>query len=146
MATINKFEDIRSWQNARELVRMVYHAIKQNDFAKDFELRGQITDAAGSVMHNIAEGFDAGSDNEFIRFLGYARRSASETQSQLYIALDQGYLSEERFQEIYDKANLIKRQINALIAYLHTSRSKQVSESPTAYQIDLPNNLGQKHE
>ena len=138
MATIEKFEDIRSWQNAREMVQVVYMITRQNDFARDYKLLGQIRDAAGSVMHNIAEGFDAGSDNEFIRFLGYARRSASETQSQLYIALDQEYITKERFKEIYEKANVIKRQINALIAYLHKSRSKRVSEPSITYQIDLP--------
>ncbi|MBS1249180.1 MAG: hypothetical protein MAG431_00753 [Chloroflexi bacterium] len=98
MATFKKFEDIRSWQNARILSRMIYQVSNQGAFAKDYRLRDQIRGAAGSVMHNIAEGFGAGSDNEFIRFLGYARRSAAETQSQLYIALDQNYITEDQIQ------------------------------------------------
>ena len=78
MATIQRFEDLQSWQKARQLVNAVYDLTDQPGFAKDFKLRDQIRDAAGSVMHNIAEGFDSGTDPEFIRFLKIARRSASE--------------------------------------------------------------------
>lgn len=85
---IERFEDIKGWQEARVLANMVYDVSDSGPFARDFGLRDQIRKAAGSTMHNIAEGFDAGSDAEFIRFLKYARRSASEVQSQLYIALD----------------------------------------------------------
>jgi four helix bundle protein len=88
MSKIQRFEDLQSWQKARELSNRVYDITENGDFAHDFELRGQIRRAAGSVMHNIAEGFDAGSDAEFIRFLRIARRSASEVQSQLDLALD----------------------------------------------------------
>ncbi len=79
---IQRFEDIQVWQRARELVREVYAISGRGAFARDTGLRDQIRRAAGSVMHNIAEGFDVGSDAEFIRFLGYARRSATEVQSQ----------------------------------------------------------------
>jgi len=89
---IERFEDIEGWQVARVLARMVFGVSNKGPFARDFRLRRQIEDAATSVMANIAEGFDAGSDAEFIRFLGYARRSASEVQSHLYIALDRGSL------------------------------------------------------
>jgi len=78
MATIQRFEDLQSWQKARQLANAVYDLTDQPGFAKDFKLRDQIRDAAGSVMHNIAEGFDSGTDPEFIRFLKIARRSASE--------------------------------------------------------------------
>lgn len=73
-------------------------------------------------MHNVAEGFDAGSDAEFIRFLKYARRSASEVQSQLYIALDRRYVTQDQFQCIYDQATSVKKPINAFIGYLKKSR------------------------
>lgn len=69
-----------------------------------FGLRDQIRAAAGSVMHNIAEGFESGSDLDFVQFLKYARRSASEVQSEAYLALDRKYLEQESFQTIYDKA------------------------------------------
>jgi four helix bundle protein len=119
---IERFEDVQGWQKGRELARMVYEATEQGAFARDFALRDQIRDAAVSVMANIAEGFDAGSDAEFIRFLRYARRSASEVQSHLYVALDQGYISPSQFQEMYDSAAETKRLIGGFIRYLQSGR------------------------
>jgi len=119
---IERFEDIRAWQEARVLTNMVYDVSNSDSFARDFGLRDQIREAAGSTMHNIAEGFDAGSDVEFIRFLKYARRSASEVQSQLYIALDRHYITQAQFQRIYDQATSVKKLINAFIGYLKKSR------------------------
>ena len=121
---IERFEDIEGWQEARVLARMIYEVSSKGQFARDFRLRGQIEDAATSVMANIAEGFDAGSDAEFIRFLGYARRSASEVQSHLYIALDRGYVTEEEFEAIYQKAVQVKKLINGFIRYLRRSQQK----------------------
>ena len=89
---ITRFEDLQAWQQARVLANLVYDATDQGNFARDFKLRDQIRGAAGSVMHNCAEGFDAGFDNEFVVFLKYARRSASEIQSQIYLALDRKYV------------------------------------------------------
>jgi len=118
---IERFEDIRAWQRARELAREVYAVSGCGNFATDFGLRDQIRKAAGSVMHNIAEGFDAGSDPEFIRLLSYARRSTTEVQSQLYIAMDQGYVNQEQFDHIYDLAEQWKKLINGFINYLRQS-------------------------
>lgn len=95
MAKIERFEDLHSWQKARKLANLVYDLTEHDNFAKDFRLRSQIQDAAGSVMHNIAEGFDAGTNPEFIRFLKIARRSASEVQSQLHLALDRKYITQD---------------------------------------------------
>ena len=75
---IEKFEDIEAWQLARELTRRVYRLTRKALFSKDYGLKKQIQDAAGSSMHNIAEGFDSESNSEFIRFLRYAKRSCSE--------------------------------------------------------------------
>jgi len=86
---IDRFEDIEAWQLARELTRKVYDLTKKAKFARDFGLKGQIQDAAGSSMHNIAEGFDSETNPEFVRFLRYAKRSCTEVQSELYVALDQ---------------------------------------------------------
>lgn len=83
-------------------------------------------------MSNIAEGFNSGSDAEFIRFLGYSRRSVSEVQSQAYIALDQGYIDQAFFDQLYKKANMIERQVNALIAYL--AKSKKSAHRSTQEQ------------
>jgi four helix bundle protein len=145
MATFKRFEEMHAWQSARELVGLVYEMTKQPDFNRDFALRDQIRRAAISVMSNVAEGFGTGTDADFVRFLGYAGRSVSETQSQLYAALDQDYISSEKFNEIYSKANTTERQINALIGYLTRSKNqKSVREEITHYTLELPTVLS-KH-
>jgi len=121
---IERFEEIEGWQIGRELVRQVYEVTKKGEFAKDYGLKDQIQRAAGSVMHNIAEGFDGGSNAEFIKFLRYAQRSASEVQSELYVALDQMYISQEKFQELHDLAAHAKSKIGGFIAYLQRSAPK----------------------
>jgi four helix bundle protein len=123
MATIQRFEDLQSWQKARQLANAVYDLTDQPGFAKDFKLRDQIRDAAGSVMHNIAEGFDSGTKPEFIRFLKIARRSASEVQSELYLALDRQYITQDDLIHAYDLATESKRLINGTIAYLRRKKS-----------------------
>lgn len=117
---IEQFEDVQGWQKGRELAQMVYEVTGQGVFARDFALRDQIRDAAVSVMANIAEGFDAGSDAEFIRFLRYACRSASEVQSHLYVALDQGHITAAQFEKMYDTAAEAKRLIGGFIRYLQS--------------------------
>ena len=128
MAGIQRFEDIQAWQAARELTQAVYTVSTRGAFAKDFRLRDQIQGSAISVMSNIAEGFDARTDSEFVRFLGYARRSATELQSQLYIALDQNYINQEEFNHIYTQATKTKSLIGGFIRYLE-GRSKNVARS-----------------
>jgi four helix bundle protein len=119
---IERFEDLHAWQESRVLANLVYDVTERGVFARDFGLRDQIQEAAGSVMHNIAEGFDAGADSEFIPFLKYGRRSASEVQSESYLALDRRYINQEQFQVIYDQAMKTKKLINAFIAYLRRSK------------------------
>jgi four helix bundle protein len=96
----------------------VFKLINQGQFSKDFGLKDQIWRAAGSAMDNIAEGFDDMSTKEFIRFLGYALRSCSEVQSQLYRALDCQYISKEDFNHIYQLAGDCRSQIKAFRGYL----------------------------
>ena len=120
--TISRFEDIAAWQDARVLAKDVYQCTNRPGFAKDFGLRDQIQRAAGSVMHNIAEGFDSGSDLEFVRFLRYAQRSCTEVQSELYVALDQKYITEQQFQEIFDHAGKTRSKIGGFIKYLLSSK------------------------
>ena len=142
MATFKRFEEMHAWQSARELVQLVYKVTRQSGFNRDFALRDQIRRAAISAMSNIAEGFGTGSDADFVRFLGYARRSTSESQSQLYAALDQDYISSEKFDEIYTKANMTERQINALIGYLSRSKDQRsVREETKDYTLDLPDDI-----
>ena len=91
------FEELPVWQNARELVNYVYSLTMKDRFSKDFSLVDQIRRASASVMSNIAEGFERGSNAEFIHFLYISKGSAGETRTQLYIALDQEYISKEEF-------------------------------------------------
>ena len=115
---IERFEDIEAWKLGRELTRLVYDAAKQEAFARDFGLKDQIQRASGSVMHNIAEGFDGGSNKEFIKFLRYSQRSCSEVQSELYVAIDQEYIDSDQFQQLYDLASQAHSKIGGFIAYL----------------------------
>lgn len=121
MATILRFEDIDGWKMARELTRDVYSVTTNGNFAKDFGLCNQIRRAAVSVMSNIAEGFERDGNKEFCNFLSIAKGSAAEVRSQLYVALDQGYISENEFQTIYAKANENGRVIAGLMKYLRSS-------------------------
>lgn len=104
---------------ARVLAGSIYFLTRKTKFARNFGLRNQIIEAAGSVMHNIAEGFDAGYDLEFARFLKTARRSASEVQSELYLALDAGYITEDELKKGYDLAVEAKKLINGMLSYLN---------------------------
>jgi four helix bundle protein len=115
---IERFEDIEAWQLARELTRTIYKLTKNPEFAKDFGLKKQIQDAAGSSMHNIAEGFDSETNAEFIRFLRYAKRSCSEVQSELYIALDEKYISADEFKDAYEQAKRTRAATRGFINYL----------------------------
>ena len=121
MSTIKNFEELKSWQKARELAGYVYALTRKEKFSRDFGLRDQIQRAASSVMHNIAEGFESGSDPEFVRFLKIARRSAGEVQSQLYLALDVDYITEEERQKAYVLATEVKQLINGMMTYLRKS-------------------------
>ena len=115
---IVRFEDIEAWQLARELTRKVYGLTKKPQFARDFGLKRQIQDAAGSSMHNIAEGFDSETNPEFVCFLRYAKRSSTEVQSELYVALDQQYITDVEFPEVYDHAGRTRTAVRGFIKYL----------------------------
>jgi four helix bundle protein len=126
VATINRFEDLECWMEARKLVEMVYRAITENkEFKMDYRLVGQLTGAAISVMNNIAEGWASQSNNEFIRFLTYSRRSCAESQNCLYVALDQHYISQQTFNNIYDQALKTVKIIDGLLRYLRSQRTKK---------------------
>ena len=111
MSSIRRFEDVLGWQRARELAREIYRASASGAFAKDYALRDQIRRASVSVLSNISEGFERGSDREFAQFLNIAKGSVGEVRCQLYIALDQGYLPEAQFRDLSNKAAEISRQI-----------------------------------
>ncbi|MCK4528713.1 four helix bundle protein, partial [candidate division WOR-3 bacterium] len=112
MAKIEKFEDIEAWKKAREIVKDIYGITNKGNFSQDFALKDQMRRAAISIPSNIAEGFSRRSNKEFIQFLFIAKGSASELQTQLYLALDRKYLTEEQFNDFYKDLEVIARQIS----------------------------------
>jgi four helix bundle protein len=94
---IEKFEDFIAWQKARELTREIYKVTNLDKFARDFGLKDQIRRSAVSIMSNIAEGFERGRPSEFHQFLSIAKGSCAEVRSQLYVALDADYLTQQEF-------------------------------------------------
>jgi len=128
---IEKFEDIKAWQEARVLVGMVYAAVgADRGFGSDFRFREQIQGAAVSIMSNIAEGFSRRSTKEFTQFLFIAKGSVAEVQSQLYVALDQGYTNQERFKELHSKSDEVARLISGFIRYLLNKDKPQALKQP----------------
>ena len=125
---IKRFEELECWQEARRLTNKLYEFTKRADFSKDYRLAGQITGAAISVMNNISEGFDAQSNNEFIRFLNYSRRSRSEVQNCLYVALGQRYFAEDEFRNTYDHCTKVRKIVDGLIRYLRHHQSEKRSD------------------
>jgi len=122
---IKRFEDIEAWKLARELTLKVYRLTKHPEFMKDYGLKNQIQEAAGSSMHNIAEGFDSETNPEFIRFLRYGKRSCTEVQSELYVALDQNYISHDEFDDVYEQARKTRAAIRGFINYLKEYESNK---------------------
>ena len=127
MAAFKSFEDIHAWQNSRVLVKEIYAATSSGDFVKDYGLKDQIRRAAVSICSNIAEGFERRGNKEFINFLWFAKGSAAEVCSQLHHAKDLGYITDERFKEMYDSAKLIGGMLFNLITVLSSTemRTKQ---------------------
>ncbi|MBN1592882.1 MAG: four helix bundle protein [Candidatus Coatesbacteria bacterium] len=121
MAAIKRFEDIEAWQRARQLTREIYRITSEGDCTRDYCLRDQLRRSAVSIMSNIAEGFERGGNREFVQFLAVAKGSCGELRSQLYIALDQGYIDEQQFNEMSSGAIDIARMVSGLIRYLKES-------------------------
>lgn len=119
---IERFEDLIAWQKARALTRSIYKASRIGVSAKDFGLSGQIQRAAVSVMANIAEGFERGGRGEFHQFLSTAKASCAELRSQLYVALDVGYLEEQEFSVLLQQAEEVARIVGGLRASVGKQR------------------------
>ena len=122
MSKVERFEDLIAWQKARELTKAIYSVTADGRFSKDFGLRDQIRRASVSIMSNIAEGFGRGSMNEFHQFLVVSKASCAEVQSQLYVALDVGYLDKTTFKKLSDNANEVARIISALRTSVYKQR------------------------
>jgi four helix bundle protein len=121
MSKIKKFEDIESWKSARKLTNQIYQITSAGTFTRDFGLKDQMRRAAVSILSNIAEGFERGGDQEFIQFLSVAKASCGEVRAQLYVALDQGYISQESFDTLSKIATEVSQLISGLMQYLKAS-------------------------
>ena len=124
MPTILKFEELEIWKQARTLSFHVFQFTLKEALLKEFRFKEQIKAAAGSVMDNIAEGFDRSSRLEFINFLGIAKGSCGEVKSQLYRALDQKYITEDEFLKLYQMYDGLSTGIATFIIYLNKSGIK----------------------
>ncbi len=115
---IQRFEEMKVWQDARIFTKNIYSLTQNKYFNKDFGLRDQIQRATVSIMSNIAEGYERDNNKEFIKFLGYSKGSVGEVRSLLYAALDQEYISEIEFNNLKESATNISTQIANFIKYL----------------------------
>jgi len=125
MPGFRTFEEIDAWKAGRSLTRSVYSVTSVGPFQRDFALRDQIRRAAISVTSNIAEGFERDRRAEFIQFLRYAKGSAGEVRSQLYVALDEGYINREEFGDLHGQAMDAIRLIQGLRRYLEKQRRSE---------------------
>lgn len=124
MAKIERFEDLQVWMLAREISQAVWSLFDSTSLGKDFELKNQMSRSSGSIMDNIAEGFERNGNREFIQFLCIAKGSCAELRSQLYRAFDRKHISKEQFEEIANKTNYENQKLGAFICYLNSSAYK----------------------
>jgi four helix bundle protein len=126
------FEETEVWKESRDLVKIIYQLTRKGAFGKDYGLTDQIRRAGVSVMSNIAEGFERGTNGEFMHFLFMAKGSAGEVRSQLYVAFDQGYLSDAELERSHEQCRIVSSQLGKLIQYLKRSPLKGEKHKPVA--------------
>jgi len=124
MTSIKRFEDLEVWKLAREFCQEVYQQTLRESFSRDFGLKNQINNSSGSVMDNIAEGFERDGTREFVQFLSISKGSSGESRSQLYRALDRNYITNEQFEALSQKTIDLGRKISNLMIYLKNSEIK----------------------
>ena len=137
MAGIERFEDLRVWQSARDMVNEIYRLTNKKSFSKDYALVNQIRRSAISVMSNIAEGFESASDRKFANYANIAKSSAGECRSQVYIASDQSYINSSELENLTSRLTSISKQLSRLEAYL-----RQENRNPNQLNdLDIPYEL-----
>ncbi len=121
---IKRFEELEIWQEARELSKYVFKVTSQEPFVNDYRFRDQMRASAGSVMDNIAEGFDRGGNKEFYQFLSISRGSCGEVRSQSYRAFDWEYVTSDQLKELLERTERLSRKTASLMNHLKTSKNK----------------------
>jgi len=124
MNTVDKFEDLKIWQRARRLCKDVYEVMCRPPFSRDYPLRDQVNKSSGSIMDNIAEGFERDGNKEFVNFLSIAKSSAGELKSQLYRAADRNYITDSELAAFKSDIELLMGSIGALMKYLRSCDMK----------------------
>ncbi len=122
--SVKYFEDLSVWKLSRELADRIYKITGSGEFSKDYGLRDQIRRASVSIMSNIAEGFERGGNQEFSQFLSIAKGSCGEVRSQLYVAMDQGYITQKDSEQLIDDFKKLSIIINNFMEYLKGSNYK----------------------
>ena len=124
MATVKMFEDLEIWKLSRILCNDINIVANNTELRKDYRLYGQRDGSSGSVMDNIAEGFERNGNKEFIQFLSIAKASCGETRSQLYRVFDRNYINEKDFNKLKEQALVLSKMIGGFISYLKKSDFK----------------------
>jgi four helix bundle protein len=124
MATIQRFEDLEIWQLSKEICNDIWILFESTSLGKYFELRNQVNRSSGSIMDNIAEGFERNGRREFIQFLSIAKGSCGETRSQLYRAFDRNHISITQFEILKLKTETVSKKIGSFMSYLVKSENK----------------------
>ncbi|WP_438965394.1 four helix bundle protein [Flavobacterium sp.] len=124
MAKIDKFEDLEIWNKSREICSEIEYLFENTNLGKRFSMKDQMDRSSGSIMDNIAEGFERNGNREFINFLSYSKGSCGELKSQLYRSLDKKLISQIQFEEVSIKIELVKNKIGAFMKYLNNSEIK----------------------
>lgn len=124
MAKIERFEDLKVWQAARLISIAVFEITKNEKLSKDYSLKDQMNRSAGSIMDNIAEGFERGGKKEFIQFLYIAKGSSGELRSQIYRAKDRAFINNDEFEKLLKNVEEVSKQLMGFIQYLKNSELK----------------------
>jgi len=136
---VKSFEDLQVWQDARIFVKSMYELTSLENFKKDFGLKDQVQRSAVSIMNNISEGYERDNNKEFRNFLSYAKGSAGEIRSMLYIALDLNYISKDDFDKNFNKAVNIITQISNFKKYLRNYVIKEKIKNVKMFFIQFLN-------